>query len=160
MSKHGRVRVSIPAVPLMIQPDAAEVSEFQPARHGELVTPLPTSGEDRAAGRRRYEVIVDGWRFVAAVEPAARAELRERAARAAAEHHDTARLVLRAQIPGRVARVWVGDGDVVEQGQRLLAVEAMKMENEIRAPRAGTVEDLRVSVGARVEREDELLALG
>jgi oxaloacetate decarboxylase alpha subunit len=49
---------------------------------------------------------------------------------------------------------------MVEQGQRLLAVEAMKMENEIRAPRAGTVEDLRVSVGARVEREDELLALG
>ena len=34
------------------------------------------------------------------------------------------------------------------------------MENEIRAPQAGVVEDLRVEMGARVEREDELLSLG
>jgi biotin carboxyl carrier protein len=48
----------------------------------------------------------------------------------------------------------------VERGQRLLAIEAMKMENEIRAPQAGVVEDLKVEIGDRVEREDDLLSLG
>ena len=47
-------------------------------------------------------------------------------------------VVIKAQIPGRVVRLWVADGDTVEAGQRLLAIEAMKMENEVRAPRAGT----------------------
>ena len=86
--------------------------------------------------------------------------MRDRAARAAAEHHTTARLTLRAQIPGRVVRLWVAEGETVERGQRLLAIEAMKMENEIRAPQAGVVEAVKVEVGGRVEREDELLSLG
>ena len=51
--------------------------------------------------------------------------------------------VVKAQIPGRVVRLWVEEGDTVEAGQRLLAIEAMKMENEVRAPRAGTVESDR-----------------
>ncbi len=119
----------------------------------------PTA-EDRAEGVARYEVVVDGWLFEAATEPAGRAELRDRVAKQAAEHKTTSRLTLRAQIPGRVVRLWVAEGEKVERGQRLLAIEAMKMENEIRAPQAGIVEGVRVEVGARVEREDELLSLG
>jgi biotin carboxyl carrier protein len=69
-------------------------------------------------------------------------------------------MAVRAQIPGRVVRVWVADGQAVEQGDRLLAIEAMKMENEIRAPRAGVISGLRVELGQRVEREDELLTVG
>ena len=62
----------------------------------------------------------------------------------AAEHHATStRTTLRAQIPGRVVRVWVEPGQAVERGERLLAIEAMKMENEIRASQAGVVEDLK-----------------
>jgi biotin carboxyl carrier protein len=85
--------------------------------------------------------------------------LRERAARAAAASQQSARVTLRAQIPGRVVRLWVAQGEMVEQGQRLLAIEAMKMENEIRAPRAGRIEALSVEPGGRVEREDELLSI-
>ena len=48
----------------------------------------------------------------------------------------------------------------MERGERLLAIEAMKMENEIRASQAGVVEDVRVEVGTRVEKDDELLTLG
>ncbi|CAN5758108.1 hypothetical protein BH24CHL5_BH24CHL5_00490 [soil metagenome] len=154
-----RMRVSVPSLPLVVQPSAEEVAAFDPPRPHEIVAALPATAADRAAGWRRYEAVVDGWRFELTIEPAARAELRERAARAAAEHDTTSRITLRAQIPGRVVRVWVEPGEAVEQGQRLLAIEAMKMENEIRAPRAGTVEDLRVESGARVEREDELLSL-
>ena len=160
MSAPKRTRVTIDAVPLVIQPDEAQVAEFVPQRRGETVTPLRATAEDRADGITRFEVVVDGWRFEAATEPASRAELRERVAKQAAEHHTTSRLTMRAQIPGRLVRLWVADGETVERGQRLLAIEAMKMENEIRAPQAGVVEDLKVEVGDRVEREDELLSLG
>jgi biotin carboxyl carrier protein len=56
-------------------------------------------------------------------------------------------------------RLWVTDGQEVGQGDRLLAVEAMKMENEIRAPHAGRVGELRVELGKLVERGDELLTI-
>ncbi len=123
---------------------------------GTIVERLP--GE-AGGSTERFEVVIEGWRFEVAVEPARHAELRERAARAADEHRPATMLSLRAQIPGRVTRVWVVVGDEVEPGQRLLAVEAMKMENELRAPRAGHVEGIRVSVGSLVERNDVLLTL-
>lgn len=156
--RSSRVSVNGPVeLAITLTPD--QVASFAEQRLGELVRPLPATPADAAAGRRRYEVIVDGWRFEAVVEAAGRAALRERAARAPDEQGETARMTLRAQIPGRVARVWVADGEQVAQGQRLLAIEAMKMENEIRAPRAGTIDGLRVAVGDRVEREDELLSV-
>jgi biotin carboxyl carrier protein len=65
--------------------------------------------------------------------------------------------VVRAQIPGRITRVWVAAGDHVEAGQRLLAIEAMKMENEVRTPRAGIVESVAATVGSAVELGDELV---
>jgi len=133
----------------------------------QAVTPAEKSGPlvtnlRRADGscRRRFEVVVDGWRFEASVEPSHQATLRDKAARAAREHHHSTTSVLRAHIPGRVARVWVEVGQQVEQGDRLLAIEAMKMENELRAPHAGRVERVAVAVGALVERDTELLTLG
>ena len=156
----GRRRVTIASVPLTIQPSADEAAAFDPPSHGELVTELQPRAADRLEGRRRYEVVVGGgWRFEATVEPAERAELRDRARRAAAEHQGGIAVTLRAQIPGRVARLWVAEGEQVEQGQRLLAIEAMKMENEIRAPHAGVVSAIRIGIGARVERDDELLTV-
>ena len=160
MSTPRRIRVAIDAVPLVIQPEEADIRTFAPPRRGELVTPIPQDASEKAQGVRRFEVVVDGWLFDVATEDASRAELRERVARQAAEHHTTARLTMRAQIPGRVVRLWVVEGESVERGQRLLAIEAMKMENEIRAPQAGIVEGIRIEVGGRVEREDELLSLG
>ena len=56
--------------------------------------------------------------------------------------------------------VAVAAGDAVEAGQRLLSVEAMKMENELRAPRAGTVERIAVAAGQTVELGDTLVVLG
>jgi biotin carboxyl carrier protein len=107
----------------------------------------------------RFEVLIEGWRFEVSVEPARHAALRELAARAAAEHHPVTGTV-RAQIPGRVTRVWVTAGDTVEQGARLLAIEAMKMENEVRAPHAGRVDTVHVGAGDKVERDAALVTLG
>lgn len=113
---------------------------------------------DDVPGSRRFEVVVGGWRFEATVESAAVARLRERGRRSTGRtRHE--RLVLRAPLPGRIVGVWVSRGDVVEAGQRLCSLEAMKMENEMRASRAGTVEHVRIEPGMRVELGDELVVI-
>jgi acetyl-CoA/propionyl-CoA carboxylase, biotin carboxylase, biotin carboxyl carrier protein len=124
-----------------------------------LVRSRPSTPAERAAGQVACEVVVGGWRFDIVVEDAARAALRGRAIREGATTAGTTRLVVRALIPGRVVSVGVRDGESVEAGQRLLSVEAMKMENEIRAQRAGRVERVAVEPGQRVERGDELAVL-
>ena len=56
-----------------------------------------------------------------------------------------------APMPGRVVRVLVAPGDIVEARQPIIVVEAMKMENELRSPKAGQVKDVTVAAGASVE---------
>ena len=61
-----------------------------------------------------------------------------------------------APMPGKVVRILVEAGDKVEAGQGLLVVEAMKMQNEIRSPKRGTVERLHVKEGQPVNAGDVL----
>jgi len=58
---------------------------------------------------------------------------------------------IRSVMPGKVVRVLVQVGDVVEQGQGLVVVEAMKMENEMESPKAGTITAIEVRPGQAVE---------
>ena len=67
--------------------------------------------------------------------------------------------VVRAPMPGLVVRVEVSAGQVVEVGEGLVVVEAMKMENELRAAHAGIVEQIHVSAGQRVEKGAPLVTL-
>jgi biotin carboxyl carrier protein len=62
-------------------------------------------------------------------------------------------------MPGRVVRVLVGPGDVVTERQSLVVIEAMKMENELRAPRAGVVAEVRAVEGMAVEARTVLVVL-
>lgn len=64
-----------------------------------------------------------------------------------------------AQMTGRIVRVAVQPGQAVSAGDLLLVLEAMKMENEIRSPRAGTVKEVLVAAGDRVNKGDPLVAL-
>ncbi len=111
---------------------------------------------DRA---RTIEVVVDGWRFELEVEDAATADLRSRATRTRAAAAVSAPRDVRAMIPGRIVAVAVAAGDEVTQGQTLLVVEAMKMQNELRAPRDGTVERVSVGVGETIDLGDILVVL-
>jgi biotin carboxyl carrier protein len=78
------------------------------------------------------------------------ADARRRRAGFSAETTDgTARIL--APIPGRVTRILKGEGSTVERGEGVIVVEAMKMENELRAPRAGTVVSVAVAEGDGVE---------
>lgn len=120
---------------------------------------LAQSADDRATGIHRYETTVDGWVFEVRVEDEPRALLREKAGQGTDAGDRKRSDTIHTQIPGRVVRLWVSVGDIVEAGQRLLAIEAMKMENEVRAPHAGTVESIAVEPGSSVELRDELLRL-
>jgi acetyl-CoA/propionyl-CoA carboxylase biotin carboxyl carrier protein len=55
--------------------------------------------------------------------------------------------------------VSVAVGDPVDAGQELLVVEAMKMQNELRSPRAGVVERVAVTAGQTIELGDLLVVL-
>lgn len=64
-----------------------------------------------------------------------------------------------AQMPGQVIELLVAEGDVVEHGQTLMVLEAMKMEIRVSAPLAGTVTTLTVSQTDTVERGQLLVKL-
>ncbi|HVF43516.1 MAG TPA: biotin/lipoyl-containing protein [Pyrinomonadaceae bacterium] len=61
-----------------------------------------------------------------------------------------------APMPGKVVRVLVERGQQVEAGQGVVVVEAMKMQNELKSPKAGTVAELRAEPGATVNAGDVL----
>jgi biotin carboxyl carrier protein len=105
------------------------------------------------------EVLVGGFRFEVEVEPDRLASLRERATRDRGAAAATGPLEVRAVIPGRVVRVAVAPGDEVTTGSQLLVVEAMKMQNELRSPRDGTIARVGVSVGQAVEIGDVLVMI-
>lgn len=69
-------------------------------------------------------------------------------------------MAMKAPMPGRVVKVLVKVGDRLSAGQPAIVVEAMKMENELRAPRAGSVRELRCAEGEAVEAGQDLVVIG
>jgi acetyl/propionyl-CoA carboxylase alpha subunit len=64
-----------------------------------------------------------------------------------------------AMMPGKVIRLLVAHGDVVEEGQGLIVVEAMKMQNEMKSPKAGRVVQVKTQPDATVVAGDVLLVI-
>jgi biotin carboxyl carrier protein len=110
----------------------------------------------RVGGRGRYVLSVDGHRFeVEALDERART-IRDITA-AVAKPSGPAPIV--APMPGLVVRVNVEVGDVITAGHGAIVMEAMKMENELRAKTAGTVKALHAEVGMPVEKGAILVEL-
>ena len=65
-----------------------------------------------------------------------------------------------APMPGNILKVNVNAGDKVKEGQVLVVLEAMKMENEIMAPKNGTVTQVVVSKGSTVDTGAPLVVIG
>jgi biotin carboxyl carrier protein len=105
------------------------------------------------AGVAGLRVIVGGREFLVAVRDP-RQWRRHRGAAAEAE----GRQQVLAPMPGKIIRVLVKAGDSIELKQGLVVVEAMKMQNEIRSPKSGTVERLMVAEGQAVNT-GEVLAI-
>lgn len=72
-----------------------------------------------------------------------------KARRSHAQGHDGPKPI-KASMPGRVVRLLAQRGDAVEAGQGVVVIEAMKMQNELKAPKAGQVAELRVAPGDTV----------
>jgi pyruvate carboxylase subunit B len=110
----------------------------------------------RGAKRGEYTLWLDGFRFdVEALDERSRA-IRDLSAASAGPAGPAPLL---APMPGMIVRVNVGEGDDVQPGQGLVVMEAMKMENELRAAGAGTVKRVLVAPGTAVEKGALLLEL-
>jgi acetyl/propionyl-CoA carboxylase alpha subunit len=108
------------------------------------------------ASRGRYTLWLDGYRFdVEALDERTRA-INERSG-ASAKATGPAPVV--APMPGLIVRVNAAVGDAVAAGQGLVVMEAMKMENELRAQAAGTVKSVLVTPGTVVEKGMLLIEL-
>jgi biotin carboxyl carrier protein len=66
---------------------------------------------------------------------------------------------LTAPMPGKIVRVLVEEGQAIEIGQGLIVVEAMKMQNEIKSPKAGVVKAIPARPGASVSAGDVLVVV-
>ncbi|HEX4622741.1 MAG TPA: biotin/lipoyl-containing protein [Myxococcaceae bacterium] len=69
------------------------------------------------------------------------------------------RQMVTAPMPGKVVKVLVKLGEEVKEGQGLVVVEAMKMENELKSPKAGKVTELFAQEGVAVEQNARLVAI-
>jgi len=67
--------------------------------------------------------------------------------------------IISTSMPGKVVAILVAEGDAVEKGQGVIVIEAMKMENELRAAGPGVVASIPVAVGEAVEGGAELLRI-
>lgn len=103
----------------------------------------------RDGPRGAYQLRIDGRRYaVEALDERMRA-IRDLSAAAAGPAGPQP---VRAPMPGLVVRIDVKVGDEVTAGQGVAAIEAMKMENELRAPAAGRVRAVLAGVGQAVEK--------
>jgi biotin carboxyl carrier protein len=119
------------------------------------------------SSRRSYEVAVErrsnGERIVyvnGLAVPVSIVDPRERLVQRRGNVSDgTGPRSIVSPMPGRIVKVLVREGDVVAAQQGLVVVEAMKMENELRAPRAGQVSAVKVVEGMSVEAKAVLVTL-
>ena len=68
-------------------------------------------------------------------------------------------LPIRAPMPGLIVDVRVEVGEIVDAGQTLIILESMKMENELKAPRAGMVHAINAHPGDNVEQNKTLVTI-
>lgn len=107
-------------------------------------------------GETELEVLLMGRQFPVMVE-----DEREKRLRAAAggKVSDAGEYHLKAPMPGMVVSIPVEEGQEIEQGQVLVLLESMKMQNELKSPRDGTVGRIRVKPGESVEQRQTLLSV-
>jgi biotin carboxyl carrier protein len=99
------------------------------------------------------EIVVNGRAF--AVEVFDPREMRARKSAGAGE----GRQKILAMMPGKVVRVLAAQGDTVEAGQGLIVVEAMKMQNEMKSPKAGRVIEVKTQADATVAAGEVLMVI-
>lgn len=106
--------------------------------------------------RGEWEIELDGHRHQVTALDERRRAIRKIAGAASSAHGPVA---MRAPMPGLVIAVEVTPDEVVSQGQGLVVIEAMKMENELKSPAAGRVAEVKIRPGQAVDKGDTLLVI-
>ena len=137
------------------------MAELQAVPDGPVRSLLLDRASHRVVARRgepgHWELHLRGWRLAAEVVDERTLKIREMTGTSTAAAGPKP---VRAPMPGLVVRVEVAEGDEVRPGQGLVIVEAMKMENELRAEIAGRVKAVHVKPGEAVEKDQVLIDLG
>jgi biotin carboxyl carrier protein len=120
------------------------------------VRSLAEPGTDAEAATHTLEVVIGGRPYVVTVRDARSQALAD----IAAAPHSAGDATVRAPMPGLVTQVLVAVGDEVRRGQTVIVLEAMKMENDLAAPRAGVVKVVSAVRGQAVNQNDSLVAIG
>ena len=101
-----------------------------------------------------YDVLVNGDYYKVDILDELKKVLRDRVSKSL-----QGRQVITSQMPGIVTQVLVEEGQEVEEGQPLLILVAMKMENQIKAPKSGVVQNIYVSAEQTVAIGDKLVVI-
>ena len=149
-----------------VRQNPANRAEFTVLVDGkEIPVYLPASGNASSLewiviGGQSYDVLFDqDLHWVQGARDRYRLEIRDAEAATATQPVSGDGRV-KSPIPGLITRIMVEPGQIVQTGQPLLILEAMKMENEIRATRAGVVQQLNVQPGQSVPRDVLLVEIG
>ncbi|GBD87875.1 glutaconyl-CoA decarboxylase subunit gamma [bacterium BMS3Abin03] len=105
----------------------------------------------------KFSILVKGKRF----ETVARTELQERAAKLIEDALATSdtKTEVKAPMPGIILKVKKHTGDKIAKGESVLILEAMKMENDLRAPASGKIKTIDVTEGTIVEKGTVLFSI-
>jgi biotin carboxyl carrier protein len=106
---------------------------------------------EQPPGSGKLTVHVDGRTVPVTIGTQDKRSRRGRDAMADLSANNSAPQQVTAPMPGKVVKLLVRAGETVAASQGVVVVEAMKMENELRAPKAGTVAEIKVVEGASVE---------
>jgi biotin carboxyl carrier protein len=106
-------------------------------------------------GSQTYEIQFAGQRFEVQVED----EREKTLAGSVKSAHDSSEARVRAPMPGLVIGLPLEVGSKVERGQTVVVLEAMKMENDLAAPKAGMLKEIKVNKGQTVNQGDVLVVI-
>jgi len=104
-----------------------------------------------------WQVLLRGALYTARVEE--EREKRLRAAGGVVSGSASGEFNLKAPMPGLVVAVPVAEGQAVKKGDNLIMLESMKMQNELKSPREGTVTRVKVKVGDSVEQNQVMVTI-
>ena len=104
----------------------------------------------------KYSFLIDGHYF----ETIVRTKLEEEVVNVLSKSaNNNGNRVIKSPMPGLVLRINKNVGDQIEEGEPLILLEAMKMENEIRSPSSGVVSEIYVQPHSSVEKNQTLLTI-
>ncbi len=156
--KHTNADFSQQAENAVLQLDAstyaAQLSEPQPRLFTIILAGKVYSCALEKLPNGATEVIVNGQRIPVAVQDPKRLSHGT-----GAEGQAGGRATLTSPMPGKVVRILVAAGAEVTEGQGIMVVEAMKMQNEVQAPKAGKVTSLNVEEGQTVNAGETLAVI-